>query len=233
VSAHDLFQDRWEAAELLASDLIEYDGHHPLILAIPRGAVPMGKIIADRLHGDLDVVLVHKLGAPRNPEYAIGAIDESGWTYLPRRAERWGVTASMIDNEKSLQLDVLKKRRAQYTPFKPPIDPKGRITIIVDDGMATGATMIAALHAIRAKQPSELICAVPVAAQDSVQRVLPLADKVICLSTPTLFFGVSQFYRDFPQVDDDEVIRILTGKDSIGLGARDADQSTHMHPTNK
>ena len=195
---------------MLAYFLREYKGGNPLILAIPRGAVPMGKVIAELSGGELDVVLVHKLSAPFSAELAIGAIDEAGWSYIAPYAEEYGGSDTYLQKEKSRQLQVLMKRRAQYTPFKPPIDPKGRIAIVVDDGLATGATMIAALHATRARHPAELVCAVPVAASDSLELITPLADKILCLSTPPYFGTVGNFYQSFPQVDDDEVVRILS-----------------------
>jgi predicted phosphoribosyltransferase len=210
VNIPETFENRAEAAEMLAHSLREYKGRNPLILAIPRGAVPMGKVIADSLGGELDIVLVHKLSAPFNPELAVGAIDETGWAYIAPYALECGASGSYLQQEKSRQLQVLRKRRAQYTPFKPPIDANGRISIVVDDGLATGATMIAALHATRARKPAELVCAVPVAAPDSIEQIRPLADKIVCLSTPAYFGAVGNFYRSFPQVDDDEVIGILS-----------------------
>lgn len=201
------FADRTEAAEDLALRLQEYRGRHPLILAIPRGAVPMGKVLAERLDGQLDIVLVHKLGAPFDPEYAIGAIDESGWVYLSEGvSDQDDMLLKEIATE---QLDALKKRRIRYTPYAHPVDPAGRIVIVVDDGLATGATMIAALHSVRARHPAELVCAVPVAASDSLEKVAPLADKVVCLHASRSFAAVSQFYRHFAAVEDDEVTRIL------------------------
>jgi putative phosphoribosyl transferase len=150
-----VFANRHQAANLLAETLVAYKGQHPLILAIPRGAVPMGLQLARALEGDLDVVLVRKLRAPFNPEFAIGSIDESGWTYIADYAESAGGTAAYLAQEKQVQLDTIKKRRAQYTPLRPPIDPAGRIVIVVDDGLATGATMISALHALRDKQAGQ------------------------------------------------------------------------------
>lgn len=205
-----MFQDRTEAAIRLIERLAAWQGHHPLILAIPRGAVPMARIIADRLEGELDVVLVRKLRAPGNPEFAIGAIDESGRVYLADHAARSGATPEYVETEKTVQLESLRKRRARYTPVRPAIDPKNRIVIIVDDGLATGATMIAALQAIRIRQPQKLICAVPVAPAETLARILPLADEILCLETPPQFQSVGQFYHAFPQIDDEEVIAALT-----------------------
>jgi predicted phosphoribosyltransferase len=203
------FESRADAARQLASALAHYRGRNPLLLAIPRGAVAMGRLLADELGGELDVVLVRKLRAPDSPEFAVGAIDESGWTYVADHAERAGADAAYLERERQLQLATLRTRRAHYTPARPPIDPQGRIVIVVDDGLATGASMIAALHAARARQPQRLICAVPVAAPDSLELVRPLADEVVCVAAPAGFRAVGQYYHDFAQVEDDEVMALL------------------------
>jgi putative phosphoribosyl transferase len=203
------FDSRIDAAQRLAKALAGYRGRNPLVLAIPRGAVGMGKVLADELGGELDVVLVRKLRSPFSPEFAVGSVDESGWTYVADHAARSGADAAYLEREKQAQLETLRKRRLQYTPARPPIDPKGRIVIVVDDGLATGASMIAALHAVRARQPGRLICAVPVAAPDSLERIRPYADEVACLAAPSEFYAVAQFYREFPQIEDEEVVAVL------------------------
>ena len=204
-----MFRDRQEAATRLAERLKVYRGKNPLVLAIPRGAVPMAKIIAQRLGGEFDVVLVRKLRAPQQPELAIGSVNESGWTFIADFAELYGASRDYIEAEKREQMHTIRQRRAQYTPVRPPIDPAGRIVIVIDDGLATGATMMAALHGLRASQPAKLICAVPVSPPDTLIKVADLADEVVCLEAPEFFQAVGQFYQHFPQVDDDEVIEIL------------------------
>ena len=211
-----MFRDRNDAATRLAARLMAYQGRNPLILAIPRGAVPMAKIIADKLGGDLDVVLVRKLRAPRQPELAIGSVNESGWTYQADHAGFYGASAEYIEAEKRLQMQTIRQRRAQYTPIRPAVNPAGRIVIVIDDGLATGATMISALHGLRASKPARLVCAVPVAPPDTLAKVAELADEVVCLEAPAFFQAVGQFYQHFPQVDDDEVVEILKGSCNPG-----------------
>jgi predicted phosphoribosyltransferase len=132
------FHNREHAAHLLGEKLTTYRGQHPLVLGIPRGAVPMAKIIAAALGGDLDVMLVHKLGAPGNPELAIGSVDETGRVYLSEHVCELGIDDDYLEKEKQAQLKTLQKRRAQYTPVRPPLDPAGRLVIVVDNGIATG-----------------------------------------------------------------------------------------------
>jgi predicted phosphoribosyltransferase len=205
-----IFSNREQAARLLADKLSAYKGQNPLVLAIPRGAVPMARIVAEALGGEFDVVLVRKLGAPGNPEFAIGAIDETGWATLGPYAALAGANADYIERAKARELETISKRRAQYSPLHPPIDPKGRVVIVVDDGLATGSTMLAALHALRQRAPQKLVCAVPVAPPDTLEKVGEQADEVVCLYAPENFQAVGQFYADFGQVEDEEVIALLS-----------------------
>ena len=204
-----MFQNRTQAAQRLAHRLKEYADEKPLVLAIPRGAVPMGRIIADTLYGDLDVVLVHKLGAPGNPELAIGAVSEDGHVFVGENARRIGVSQSYIEREAERQRRVLTERREAYTPDRERFDPEGRTVIVVDDGVATGATMIAALDAVRRADPKRLIVAVGVAPQSTLNQLREGADEVVCLEVPDLFVAVGQAFREFGPVTDEDVIRIL------------------------
>jgi predicted phosphoribosyltransferase len=169
----------------------------------------MAKIIAKALEGELDVVLVHKLGAPGQPELAIGSVDEAGHLYLSDDVDALGVTEAYIAQEKAAQLETLRKRRAMYTPIRPPVDPSGRLVIVVDNGVATGASMIAALRAVRAHQPAKLIAAAAVASPSAMRQIAAEADEVVCLEVPEMFYAVGQFYEDFSQVSDAEVVALL------------------------
>jgi predicted phosphoribosyltransferase len=208
------FRDREHAAALLAQALRHHRGSHPLVLAVPRGAVPMAALIAEALAGDLDIVQVRKLGAPFNPELAMGAVDESGWRYLSPEFDRFGVDRGHVDQLAAREVARMRERRRAWMGVRLPIDAAGRTVIVVDDGLATGASMIAALHAVRARRPAHLVCAVAVASPDSLERVRGHADEVVCLAAPTGFAAVGQFYRDFRQVEDDEVARILAARQS-------------------
>ncbi|HSA70417.1 MAG TPA: phosphoribosyltransferase family protein, partial [Burkholderiales bacterium] len=179
-----IFDSRVDAGQRLAKALAAYRGRDPLVLAIPRGAVEMGAIVAAELEGELDVVLVKKLRAPGSPEFAVGAVDETGWTYVAPHAAMAGADAAYLAGERRAELELLRKRREQYTPARAPADPAGRVAIVVDDGIATGASMIAALHAVRAKRPARLVCAVPVAPPDSLAHIRPHCDELVCLETP-------------------------------------------------
>lgn len=204
-----MFADRHDAAMQLADALARFRGQHPLVLAIPRGAVPIGAIVAQRLDGELDLVLVRKLHAPGAPEFAIGAVDESGWVYLAPHANAVGASADYVARQKEQQMEELARRRDLYTPGRARVDAAGRTVIVVDDGLATGATMVAALHAVRQRAPARLVCAVPVASPEAVRLVGEYADEVVCLDTPRRFQAVGQFYASFPQLEDEEVIALL------------------------
>lgn len=205
------FQDREQAAHALAAALARYRGMHPVVLGIPRGAMPMARIVADALDADLDMILVRKLGAPGNPEHAIGAVDERGSVLLNEASVWSGAGRAYLQAEIDQQLALMRERRARYGGDALG-DLTGRTVIVLDDGLATGATMVAALRAVRAQSPARLVCAVPVAAADSLADVRQVADDVVYLATPYPFRAVSLYYRNFAEVTDDDVAAALQGR---------------------
>ncbi len=203
------FQDRLDAGRQLAKALAPYQGQHPLVLAIPRGAVPMARVVAEALDGELDVVLVRKIGAPDWAEFAVAAVDESGWVYRNPQVPDSPNLRAHIAVQREVELERIRQRRAQYTPGRGPAAVQGRTVIVVDDGLATGATMIAALHGLRQQGPAKLVCAVPVAPPEVLERVRHLVDAVVCLHPAPELHAVGQFYADFGQVEDAEAIAAL------------------------
>jgi predicted phosphoribosyltransferase len=166
-------------------------------------------VIAKALEGQLDVVLVRKLRAPFQPEVAIGAVDESGLACMSPLAMTMDLDPHYVNDEIRQQMKTLKSRRQQYSNIRVAVPVQGRVVIVVDDGLATGATMVSALKALRQHHPAVLVCAVPVASADALQRVQVLADDTVCLTVPEDFIAVAQFYRHFPQVSDSQVLAIL------------------------
>jgi predicted phosphoribosyltransferase len=201
------FKNREEAATRLAGRLSGYRGQNPLVLGVPRGAVPMARIIADALGGDLDVVLVRKLRAPGQPELAVGAVDETGAVSEGRYFDL--ASDEYLRGEIRTQQEILRKRRELYTRAQPAIDPAGRVVIIVDDGIATGSSMLSAIRSVRARKPRRVVVAIGVAPSESLARMKAEADEVVCLHSPQEFYAVGQFFEDFSEVTDDMVVAVL------------------------
>ena len=201
------FKNREDAATQLADRLDSYRGQHPLVLGVPRGAVPMARIIAEALGGDLDVVLVRKLRAPGQPELAIGAVDEAGVVlkgqYFDMASEEY------LREEVRSQQEILRKRRDLYTRAQKEIDPSRRVVIIVEDGIATGSSMLSAIRSVRAQRPRTIVAAIGVAPPESLARMRAEADDVVCLHSPDEFYAVGQFFADFSEVTDDMVVDAL------------------------
>lgn len=202
------FTDRGEAAARLAERLSGYKGLTPLVLGVPRGAVPMARTIADALDGDLDVVLVRKLRAPGQPELAIGAIDEAG---VVLRGRYFDIADEVyLREEIRTQQEILRDRRRLYTRTQPALDPAGRTVVIVDDGIATGSSVLAAIRAVRARKPQKIVVAIGVAPADTLARIEAEADEVVCLHAPVSFGAVGQFFDDFSEVTDEMVVAALS-----------------------
>lgn len=204
-----MLRDREEAAHSLAKKLKCYRDQQPLVLAIPRGSVGIGRIIADELNADFDVVLVHKIGHPQNPEFAIGAVDEDGQVYMEDDARLDEIPIRYLEAERQVQWKKLKERRKYYTPIHKSLSPKKRVVIIVDDGIATGWTLKAAILAIKERKPEKIIVAIGVASRQGIKEIESMVDEVVCLLTPDDFCAISEFYEDFAQVSDEEVMRLL------------------------
>ena len=204
-----MLRDREEAAHCLAKKLERFRDQNILVLAIPRGAVGMARVIADELKADLDVVLVRKIGHPQNPEFAIGAVDEDGQVYMEEDARLDEIPIRYLESERQVQWKKLKERRKYYTPVHKSLCPKGRVVIIVDDGIATGWTLKAAILAIKERKPEKIIVAVGVASSQGIKEIESMVDEVVCLITPENFYAVGQFYQHFAQVSDDEVVALL------------------------
>ena len=207
------FADRAEAAALLAQRLRALPLPPPLaVFALPRGGVPIGAVIARALHAPLDLLLVRKIGAPWQPELALAAVAEGDPPRIVVDEEvrgQAGVDDAWIARQAALHLEEIARRRRVYLGGRAPVAAEGRSVIVVDDGIATGTTMRAALQALRSRRPARLVLAVPVAPQDTLDRLRAEVDQVVCLATPHPFRAVGLHYIDFEQVDDDQVIAAL------------------------
>jgi putative phosphoribosyl transferase len=207
-----MFHDRSEAGRRLAERLLIFKDRHPVVLALPRGGVPVGFEVARLLHAPLDLVLVRKIGAPQQEELAIGAVAEGARPEFVTDAAliaALDVTPDYLQQTKLAALREIERRRHIWFGDRAPAEVAGRTAIVVDDGIATGATMKVALRATRRHMPSRLLLAVPVAPPHTIEELGIEADEIVCLETPVDFNAVGQFYRQFPQLRDEEVTDLL------------------------
>jgi putative phosphoribosyl transferase len=203
-----LFVDREDAGRQLAVRLARFKTKNPVVLALPRGGVPIGLEVAASLEAPLDLILVRKIGAPGQPELALGAVVDGAHPELVINEDvkaMLHVGEDYIAQEEARQLEEIKRRRQLWLGDRPRAAVKGRTVLVVDDGIATGATVRAALHAIRRARPAHLVLASPVAPPDTIESLRDDADEIVCLATPAAFWAISVFYRDFPQLADGDV----------------------------
>jgi predicted phosphoribosyltransferase len=207
----DVYADRYEAGRLLADRLHVYrDRRDVIVLALPRGGVPVGHEVAAALGAPLDVLVVRKLGTPQQPELAMGAIASGGVRVLNPEVVAWcGVSAGDIDAVDRRERIELERREVLYREGRAPLDVEGRVVIVVDDGLATGSTMRAAVQCLRQRGPARIVVAVPVAAAETCRNLAREADEVVCARMPTPFEAVGLWYRDFSQTSDEEVRTLL------------------------
>jgi predicted phosphoribosyltransferase len=207
---YTVFTDRFEAGRLLAARLSEFARSNAIVLALPRGGVPVAFEIATRLHLPLDVFLVRKLGVPGQSELALGAIASGGLRVLNEDVVReFALSPQAIEAVAAREQVELERREREYRRNRPAFDITGRAAILVDDGLATGSSMRAAARALRLRQPSEIMAAVPVAAPEVCAAVALEVDRMVCLQKPERLMAVGQWYRNFNQVTDEEVYQLL------------------------
>jgi putative phosphoribosyl transferase len=206
------FADRGAAGRLLAAKLAHLKDRQPVILALPRGGAAIGFEIAQALDAPLDVVLVRKIGVPWQPELALGAVTDgaSPETFIDEDlVKALDIPESYVQEEAARQLEEIERRRNRYCAGRPPIEVTGRTAIVVDDGIATGATMRVGLQAARRRNPAHLVLAVPVAPPETLAAFRNDADEVVCLEMPPMLGAISLYYRDFHQMSDAEVTDLL------------------------
>lgn len=213
-----LFRDRTEAGRLLAARLEQYVGKPDvMVLALPRGGVPVAYEVARALPAPMDVFIVRKLGVPGQEELAMGAVATGGVRVLNDQVVKGlGIPEYMIDAVVKWETEELKRRERLYRGDRPPPDVRGKTVILVDDGLATGSTMLAAARALRQQGPARVVVAVPVAAPDTCELLKADVDEVVCAATPEPFYAVGLWYRDFSQTTDEEVRELLERSASVG-----------------
>ncbi len=206
----ELFRDRREVGQLLAWELRSLPGRNLVVLGIPRGGVVVARELARALDAELDIVLAHKLRAPGHPEHAMGSVAESGKVFLNEEVVgELGVSQQYINEEAQAQLEEIKRRARLIRRMRRRVPLKGKVAVVTDDGVATGATTQAAFWAVRQEKPALLVAAIPVGPEDVVRRLAEEVDQMVCLRTPPFFSAVGQFYLRFQPVDEEEVLSIL------------------------
>jgi len=204
------FRDRRDAGEQLAARLAYLEPEHPLVLGLPRGGVPVAALVAARLHAPLDILVVRKLGVPFQPELAMGAVGEEGARVLePTVIRQAGITAEQIAVVEAKERAEIERRSARYRDGRAAVPLSGRVVVIVDDGIATGSTALAAIQVARHRGASRVVLAAPVAAAETARGLRSVVDELVCVATPEDFGAVGRFYRDFSQTSDDEVASLL------------------------
>jgi putative phosphoribosyl transferase len=208
------FKDRNDAGRKLAAAVAALRLTDPLVLALPRGGVPVAAIVADRLHAPLDLLVVRKIGAPGQPELAVGAVAEGEPNIVvdEETARMTGADRDYLEREAVGQRKEIERRCKAYRRGSPRLGVAGRTVVVVDDGVATGTTVRAALQSLRRSAAARLVLAVPVAPAETVAELSSLVDDVVCLSQPEFFGSVGAYYDDFRQVDDDEVVAVLEAR---------------------
>ncbi len=204
-----MLRDREDAGEQLADLLSDLKGGNVVVLGIPRGGVEVAAVVARRLAAPLDVVIPRKVGAPGNPELGLGAVAEDVEVLDERLIRVLAVNETYLRNEIAAQQEEIARRSSAYRGDQPPVPLQGKVVVVVDDGVATGGTAVAALRWARARGAAKVILAVPVAPADAVRRLEQEADEVRVLATPEPFYAVGQWYDSFPQVSDGRVVELL------------------------
>ncbi len=205
-----IFKDRRQAGKKLAEELKPYREKKPLILAVPRGGVTVAEPVWESLGGDLDLIITRKIGAPYQPELAVGAVTGDGFIMVNESiVSRLNVTGDYIDKAAEKEQNEIRRRLEIYRGKRPLSAVDNRLVILIDDGVATGYTLLAALRSLQEKKPAELVLAVPVGPPDTINMLENEVDELVCLEAPAHFAAVGQFYRHFDQVSDAEVSAIL------------------------
>jgi putative phosphoribosyl transferase len=228
-----MFIDRKDAGQQLAGALEKMHLEAPVVLALPRGGVPVGFEVASRLKAPLDIMVVRKLGAPGQPELGLGAMvdgDNPQSVLNEEIIRELEVSPEYLRREIDSELKEIRRRQDLYRKGRPSIEVAGRTAIVVDDGIATGGSIRAALRGVRRKAPAKLVLAVPLAPPDTIESLRPEADEIVCLETPALFYAIGEFYEDFSQTTDKEVIDLLDAAYRANPQAYKSTPRQHLFP---